>query len=680
MKISLFPQDNPLRLSWHPDPWNTLSLGVEGSFTSTFQETPVTIDGEGVPSINDPRNLPKLGALPSQKIVSSVLGASLVIGGTEWADYVVSLDLMRPLSGETQGRVSLVSSDPRILDPEREGTIRAGQQVSLTVEYAGIVAQELEGWVVEPPKFQIVDRSLGSLEVRIGDLFLLKRQADNGALEAYCGPLPRTTATTAQIFARVRGLPGTWGGEALVEGVSPDFVEGAPWDFLSSLYEPLNYDVRSTASGELAAFPRPPWNLDQALVINSSQAIEAKLDSPLQLPFSKVVGYNNFDRDLGFKTRSTQQSDFSTWDPSNTEAWFLGNNTYKVIKSRYLGDTLIGETVETWGYLPNNTLLPSGSIPQGTTGPCGDYTPPPEVEQVTTRLDIISIRNTNLYFEPHISGGYVVTGRESSLEGWNSVTGDNGDTEIYFGPQESVRENYGHFASPVPRVCPQYFPLYRTYSETTRWARVSRSQVNGIPNYQLTQRSKETWVKSTEELTDGQISQWSKVSEDSSYDAELDRWIGGSNPQEEGSPPNAQFIRSLKVPVQLETEVVLPELEALVGNRTSKPVQFPNAYTERDLIVATERFARETSGLAFSVHLLLDPRVPVQPGTLIRYQRDEETEIHGICWTVETNISGNLGTQSVVLLRTFTEPALFAIRSNQGYKPSETVNYQEPCT
>jgi hypothetical protein len=679
MRISLNPLDQPFKMTWYPDPWDGGTLPIEGQFTSSFQLTPDLIDGQGDPGLDKPEDLPKLGALPSQKIVTSVLGASLIIGGTEWVDNLASMDLMRPLNGETQGRLSLLSSVPSTLDPEKQGSIKAGQPLILGIEYAGLAPQTWQGWVVEPPKFQVIEGNVGSLEVRIGDLFLLKRQSENVSSEIYCGPLPRTTATAAQVFARVRGLPGTWGGEALVEGVSPDFVEGAPWEFLSSLYEVLDYDVRSSAAGSLAAFPRPTWNLEQALVIENYQAIEARLDSPAQLPYSQVIGYNSFERDLGFKTRSTQETDFSSWDPSNTEPWFRGNNTYRVIKSRFLGDTLVGETQETWGYLPNNTLLPQGSIPQGTTGPCGQYTPPPDVEQVTTRLDIIESRNTNLYFEPHISGGYVVTGRESSLEGWAAVDTVDGDTLIYFGPQEAIRENYGHFASPVPRVCPQYFPIYRTYSEITRWNRVKKENIVGVPEYQLTQRSKETWIKGTEEITEGQITQWLKVSETSSYDASLDRWIGGSNPQEQGDPPNAQFIRSLKVPVNIETTVILPEVESLVGPRLSKPVQFPNAYTDRDLIKATERFARETSGLALSIHLLLDPRIPVQPGTLIRYRRDDSTEIHGICWSVETNITGNQATQSVVIMRTFTEPALFAIRSNQGYVPRESVNYQDPC-
>jgi hypothetical protein len=128
--------------------------------------------------------------------------------------------------------------------------------------------------------------------------------------------------------------------------------------------------------------------------------------------------------------------------------------------------------------------------------------------------------------------------------------------------------------------------------------------------------------------------------------------------------------------VSLEVSVRLPELIELFGDRKSKPVSFPNSFTQKELLKATERYAREVSGMAYAIHLKIDPRVPVRPGAQIIYKRGSQ-EIHGLAWSVETNISGPVATQSVILMRTFTEPALYAFR-NEGFLPNQQDS-GNPC-
>jgi hypothetical protein len=535
----------------------------------------------------------------------------------------------------------------------------------------------LGGYIVEPPKFRIESVNVGSLSLRIGDIFLLKRQSETGSLDPYCGELPQTTAQAAQLFARVRGLPGVFGGEALVENINPDFIEGAPWDFLSSLYEVLNFDVRTTVQGVPIAVPRTRFSPDTALVLESYQVTEADWDSPQSLPFSVVPGYNTFNRSLGFRTNQTTTQDFSSWNPGNTEPWFVSNNTYTETTTTTLGDTAVQTITRTWGYIPNSTVVPSEDLPGPSTGPCGEFIPP--VAPVSTRLDVIQTRTFRAYFEPHISGSYVVTGTEETVEGWNTYQNLDTDTVLYFGQLEASREDYTHQAVTNLNVCPQYWDLLRVGTDQTTYARVEVGE--GLePVFQLTSRNITQWSESSDEVTEGQVRSWYAAKSSQSYDSATGTWIGGSLPREENpSPPSAQFINTFKVPVSLEVETTFPELSSLFGERKSKPVQFPNAYTTRDLLTATERYARETAGLAYSIHLLVDPRVPIRPGAAIIYRRPGGADVHGLAHHVEYNCTGPQVTQSVILMRTFTEPGFAAIRENPGFVPESSVSTSNPC-
>lgn len=680
MNITFTNKDQPrLGLTWAPTGFQG-NLSLAGSFVSSFQPTEPGQAGDGLPTIEDPDSLFRLPAKPSARVVTSLTGLSVMIGGLDWAEWVTGLDIMHPLTGETQGSLTLACPNLATLDPYYQPTLVAGAGVEILAEFGGLPAPLLVGgYIVEPPKYQVQDRNLGTLTIRVGDLFLLKRQSENYALEAYCGSLPKTTAEAAQIFARVRGIPGVWGGEALLEGANPDFVDGPPWDYLSSLYEVLNYDVRTSRQGTPVALPRPAWDRSRAIRLTPDQVIEGRLDTGVSKPYSVVIGYNQFERDLGLRQRQTEDTDFSRWDPANTEPYFVSDNTYTVTKTSYLGDTAVQELVETWGYLPDNTLIPDGSVPGPSTGPCGEFIPAPEIQPVTTSLGVIQTSRTVLYFEPHISENYLVVGRETQVQGWSEYTTQAGDTQLYFGDLGSTRETYGHTPIEAPRVCPQYWSILRTYSQTVQYSRVQPQGSKAEPVYQLTTRSTDIWAKDTTELVEGQVTEWNLSRTSQAYDVNTGRWSGGSSPVQQGSPPPAQFIRAYKVPVTLETRVELPELVRLFGVRESRPVQFPNAFTQQDLNRAADRYARETSGLAYSVHIICDPRLAVKPGDLIVYEREPGHEIHGIVWTQEFNVTGTQATQSVVLMRTFTEPSLVAARERAGFSPETQFDTSNPC-
>ena len=656
-------------------------LGFTAEFISPNAGLGAEVPGEGVPDPMDPRTLRKLPAIPSKRVVVSLLGSTFEVEGKDWSDYVTAFDLVRPMNGETQGVIELrTGRNLDTLNPAYETSFSAGKSINLSIKLPGqVVPLLLNGYIVEPPKFKIDNRNVGALSLRIGDLFLLKRQSETGKVEPYCGELPRTTAQAAQVFAQVRGLPGVWGGEAIVENVNPDFVEGPPWDFLSSLYEVLNYDVRTTSQGVPIAVPRTVFNPDTALVLEDYQVSEAEWDSPSSLPFSVVPGFNNFNRDLGYRANDTVREDYSRWNPGDTRAWFISNNTYQIIKTTTLGDTPVQVVTETWGYIPNNTVVPSDAVPSNTVGPCGEFIPPPQVEAVTTRLDLIQTQTYRAYFEPHLSGSYVIVGTETTTQGWNTFQRANADTELYFGQLEGSRETFIHTAIQSEGVCPQYWDVVRVASEELAYGRVSVGE-NTEPEFRLTARTRTNWAESTEEVSEGQVQEWKSTKVTERWDVSTARWIGGELPDGSSlSPPSATFINSFKVPVRLEVETQFPELTALFGEREAKPIQFPNAYTTRDLLVATERYARETAGLAYSIHLLVDPRVPIRPGAAIRYKRPGQNEVHGLAWTVEYNVTGNQATQSVVLLRTFTEPGLAAIRNNPDYLPVSQVDAGNPC-
>lgn len=663
--------------------WDTPAiegLPIEGEFISPNPPVPPAIPGEGPPNINDPATLAKLFPKPSQRIVVSLLSLEFKVEEQDWSNNVVSFDLMRPMHGETQGVVELRSGrSVRLLDPAATGKFKAGSKVSLTVNLPNqSVPLLLGGYIVEPPKFRVEEPNIGALSLRIGDLFLLKRQSETGLIEPYCGPLPRTTAEAASIFARVRGLPGVFGGEALVENINPDFIEGAPWDFLSSLYEVLDYDVRSDINGNPLAVPRTKFNPQTALILEEYQVLEASWDAPQSLPFSKVPGYNTFDRSLGFRVNETTREDFSKFNPSNTEPWFTSNNTYEVVKTTLLGDTAVQVVTQTWGYLPNNTLVPPSGLPTPDTGPCGEFIPPPEVI-VTTRLDIIQTKTYRAYFEGHASGAYIITATEETVEGWNTYQDEDTNTILYFGQLEASKSTYKHQAVINEGVCPQYWEVVRTGEEKFTYARVSVAEFQE-PVFQLTSKQSVTWAESEEVVGEGQVRTWKSSKSSQSYDAKTARWSGGELPVEETlNPPQAQFIREFKVPVSLEIETLYPEFQELFGDRPSKPVQFPQAYTNRELLTATERYARESTGLAYSIHLIVDPRVPIRPGAPIIYKRPGTQEVHGIAWSVEFNCTGSQISQSVILMRTFTEPALLAIRNNPNFIPPTSQSLSSEC-
>jgi len=650
-----------------------------GQFVNPNEAPPAPLPGIGEPSLDRPLELSKLYPLPSKRVVLSILGLTLTIDGVDWAPLVTAFDLVRPMNGETQGVIELrTGRGLSRLDPAANPSLRAGKPVSLSMELPGqTVPLLLGGFVVEPPKFKVEGLNVGSLSIRIGDIFLLKRQSETGQLEPYCGVLPKTTAEAAQIFARVRGLDGVFGGEALVENINPDFIEGAPWDFLSSLYEVLNYDVRSTVQGVPIAVPRTVFNPDTALVLEDYQVSEADWDSPASLPFSKVPAYNSFDRSLGYRVSNTTGENYSRWNPSDTTPWFTNNNSYEVVKTTLLGDTAVQVVTETWGYIPNSAIVFSEDLPGSSTGPCGEFIPP--ALPVSTWLDIIQTKTYRAYFESHLSGSYVITGTEETVVGWNTYQNSDSDTVLYFGQLQASKSTYQHTAVENVNVCPQYWEVLRVGEDTSEYSRVEVTP-NTEPVFQLTQRQVVQWVESQETVSEGQVREWKANRTTQAYDAKNARWIGGqAAPETAQTPPAAQFINVYKVPVSLEAETVFPEFVELFGDRPSKPVQFPNAYTTRDLLTAVDRYARETAGLAYSLHLIVDPRVPIRPGASIIYRRPGTFDVHGLAYAVEFNCTGNEVSQSVILMRTFTEPGLAAIRNNPGYRPASTTDTANPC-
>lgn len=672
--------DSPLYGSWRTQDTQT-GLTVTADFVSPLQDELAPIPGVGTPDIQDPATLTRLPAIPSRRVVTSLESLTLTIDGEDYSSLVTGFDVAKPMHGEVTGVIELRDGrNPYNLDPSVATAIKAGAPVDFEMRLPGqTVPLVKRGFIVEPPRFRLERFNVGSLSLRVGDIFLLKRQSETGRREPYCGNLPNTVAQAAQIFARIRELPGTFGGNAVVENINPDFVEGAPWDFLASLYEVIDFDVRTTAQGEPVAVPRATYNAQTAIELRDWQVSEASFDSPASLPFSKVPGYNNFQRSLGYRSQSQTREDFSRWNPADTQPWFQTNNTYQVIRTQLLGDTEVVVETQTWGYLPNNTLVPSDNLPPAETGPCGEFIPPPTFEPVSTRLDIIQTRRYRVYFEPHISGSYVVVGTEENVTGWNTYQDADGNTILYFGPLEGIRETFSHTPLDRPNVCAKYWDLVRTASETIQYSRVTVGE-NVEPEYRLTQRRQSVWTRSDETITEGQVTEWTVTENTQNYDADAGRWVGGNLPVSSAtSPPTAVFINEFTVPVNLEVETEFPELEQLFGDRESKPVQFPNAYTTRDLLVATERYARETAGLAYSLHLIVDPRIPIRPGNAIRYIRPDGSQIHGLAWSVEYNATGPQTTQSVVLMRTFTEPGLAAVRANPGFVPTDGRNLEDPC-
>lgn len=676
MKLTVRPQDGCLKILWSTQESQERSIGLSGVFESLYESPGTTIPGDLDPSIENPGSLEKLPPIASRSVVTSVLDLELQVGspGISLGSYVTQLDLMRPLSGELEGVVTLGARDWTLIDPQAHKEIRAGSQVSIRVRYAGIWVNLLPfGYIIEPPKFQLIEGSIGSLSIRLGDILALKRQSESD-IEPYCGEIPKSTSQAAQIFARVRGLPGVWGGDALVENLNPDFIDGPPADFLKSLYEGLNYDVRTALDGTPIAVERPRFNPLTAIVVDSSQVIEGELDSPQSIPFSTVKGYNQFDRDMGFRQREENSTDYSNWAPGNTIPWYDSNNTYTTQKDLYLGDTVINQIRETWGYIPLNSTVPATSQ-TATTDPCGNPINPNPVEPTQTRLGIVEREITRINFEPHISGNYLINSQETQKEGWAVFTGSNGDKFLTFGPISASRLSYGHVATPAEGVCPQYWPLQRTYTERLDWNQISTDSQNP-PNYQLVQKQTEAWSQSSVAIAEGQVLTWIAQKTSSTWDPQSRQWVGGSLPVEDGNPPLGSFVRSYKVPVSLEVSVRLPELIELFGDRKSKPIQFPNCFTQKELLKATERYAREVSGMAYAIHLKIDPRIPLKPGSQIIYKRGS-LEIHGIAWSVETNISGPVATQSVILMRTFTEPSLYSFR-NEGFIPNQ-IDSGNPC-
>lgn len=658
-------KDKPLWLTW--------GLGGEGlPLTADFQsvefEAREAEPGEGLPRYDDPDSLYRLPSGFSDHIVTTVQGATVVIGGQPWDQWVTSLDCATPLNGPVVGAITLLSP--------METAIKSGDRVNLAIMLPGVTVGLLaEGYVTEPPKAKWADGLVGTT-VAVGDILEYRRATDTGRIEPYCGPLPRTVSEAADVYTRARGLPFVGGGDLLVEGITPDFVEMAPHPFLSELYAPLNTDVRTSSDGTIIAVPRLPFDRERAILITAAQALEVDFDSPAFPAYSRATAYNNFDRDLGLKTDTQETSDFSGWDASNTEPWFLSNNTYTLTKKAMLGDTAIQTTVETWGYMPNSSVVPK--VEGARQDPCEPNQETPDVP-ISTRLDVISLDTEVLAIEGHISGAYVVTGVDSYRDGWGTYANADGDTVLYNGQLESRREEYQHTVEVGSRVCPQYWPVLRVAKRATRYSRVAWAE-GEQPTLQLVSQLSELWEQSTEAVGEGQVKEWRAVSTTRTFDSKAGRWVGGNSDTGRAfSPPFAQFVGSAKVPVQLEVSLEFPEFRELFGDREAGPIRVPNAFTSEALTRALERQIRESTGLAYGLMLVVDPRLPLRPGASVIYEREGGSRVEGIVFSREFNVSGTEVTQSVVLMRSFTEPGLAAVRNRPGFTTSASVSNANPC-
>lgn len=658
LNIGFQPSGNVTTLSLSTPPLIT-SLELEGIAIDPFSEpdleelpptNPVFEPGE----TNQPPNpyepstdlfnhllLPRITNAPSNVFNISVKDTNILINNIDYSAALYSLDWAVPLSGVSQGNVTLKSAVGTEIDPDFNG-ITQGAKVEISHTLTGQTSRLLTRcFVIGNPTFTLGDDGTYTSSITLGDELSLSSNVTRQRSK-YCGPLPRTTQQLASIYAQTNGLRTRVFpvGHNIEEPVVNNFLTESAYDLLRDLYAPINRDVRCSNTGAIIFPKRPDFNPNQAKHLSYRDVIETENNfSNLFEPYSTVKVYNDFTRELPFSFQSTSQTTVQGLE-SNTKPWFQGGYTETITETRFFGDTEVWVRSTTRGYVPTNPRPWDAALVN--EDPCAEGS-------FSTTFQVINVKTKQITYENHPSGAFLINGERNWEEGKQIFQLESGDYNLFDGRISFTNETIGHVTEPNKAVCK------REYNVVVTRRRKEIYNINSDRDYGFTGWIEERYTSSGESSTLGQSAFtgigkiWNKTTDQGDFSEQEGTWIIQPTITERNvNPLTASFIRPVTQDVTNFSEVSL-----MPGNLEPRPLSASFCYNKTQLDTVGLNYLKEEYGLSKSKVLAVPLSKPINLGDSIYYTDRNGLQNPYIVWTVEVNQTLNEVTKALVLLRVY---------------------------
>lgn len=648
---------SPLVLQAAFDMGNAASFTLDAEYRS-LQEDLDTTQQPGTPGLpaTDPRSFPKIPSHPNRSIITTIKSLNVWVAGVNYGSLATSFDLAYPISGATEGQLVLRNrrSSGLVLNPELNLELKFGAPITIQQLINGITLTRLVGFIVETPRYDLIDRNIEQLTLRVGDILALKRQDNSIVQKRLCADLPRRAGDAANLYLQRRGITATLPRAHKLEEVPTEYLELDPHSFLQELYDPVNLDIRTSPEGGLLAVPRalPGDFPDNFIPINWRNVQETQFDSSAQLPISRVIAGNTFKRNNGFEFQTETYETFSLgYSATDTRPWFARGSTRTVVTAVYLAGIQVYRREDLYGRVPLSTEVLVSAV--NNDDPC-DQSPP----VLVGAEQLVSSRVERLFYSKHRrSDSFLINGSRTQKRGFGvyQATNIGGDRvyRFYDGVLEDTVEKIKNKALKDVRVCRRDWIHIKQQIEVSRYERV-QLEPDAEPVLLLVEEKNTRYNRNLGVLIEeGERRPWRKRESSREYDTEQQFWTEQPIRETKQDPPQSDWIRPELVDVDLTLGVTDDALLARFGLREGKPITVPQAFSKEQLERFARRYLVEQAGDSFGFLLTLSPRFPVRLGDQVEFLRKDGTIVRGLVTSYELNQTGVLCTASILVQRWF---------------------------
>lgn len=568
-----------------------------------------------------PRLTPK-----TPEFINTVASIEVTINRVDYTKCFDSFDATYPLNGSTIGTLKLIEVYPFDLD----SIAIEGDEVIITLN-----SDKYYFRVINTPKYY-EDNEAYKLDINLGDELELFSNSIR-IKPKYCGAIPDNSGAIATLYAQLLGLrtiksmPYGHIIKDKTDGFNMALANESIWDYLSSLYAPIDYDVRTAFNGQVEVKPRPYFDIANSLSINAINCITVESLSGNFEPLTRIKVSNNYSiiKPLTIETKTFRSI---TGDASNTKPFFQNGYQETLETHTYLGDTLIYKKVENWGYVPTDAQPWNNS--QVNPGVC-------ETGFTSTVFQLIATKTDSVTYSAYYDS-YLIDKEEYWDRGLELVE-SSGSYTLVNRLNEYRIKTYFNRPQPSISVCKKdYIHLSLRIREDVY------KIVNDVFSHYSFDDISYTLVGSS--ITDldaysGVGDVWNSINSKGEYDSNAGKIITQPIVENLADPPNARVISP-------KTENYINYFTYSLGTDTRitpNTVDAPFCYDLEQLETFARRYLLEQYGLSNSIQIELPYTHPAKLGSSIRFTDSKGVTKNYVVHHLEINASDKV-TKTLTLL------------------------------
>lgn len=588
--------------------------------------------------------LPRLQNKRSTAILIGVQSTKILLGRTsqDISPHFLSGDIQDPLTGSSVGTLKFAD---RVTSSNLDLT-QLAYNVGMPIVWQhcknGNCSLVKRLYLLSIPQIDVSQDNLTTLTFNCGDELELFSKLLREPNVLYCGLPPRNAREAARIYTKYNGLftQAFPPGHSLIEPPN-QFLNESPYDFLQSLYSPVDYDVRSDKLSNIVVIPRKQFDPTTAIPLSFLECLELSLPIVSQYkPYSRVRAYNQYKEITDIKGKKQTLRSISGV-PTNTNPWFQNGYTETEENIWTIGDTVVSRNKRSFGWIPTDATFTI------ELDPCAES--PLDVEWGVFKREVFS-----LGYSQHISGSFLVhSQREYTDETLVRETITEGIGELLELRTSFKITEYKNVPQINPKVCEKDYIHYALQTITQEYGLDDTDTLIKLSGSGKTYRARGVDTDSTNSYVGTGID-WLEINTSGRWDADLKTWIKQPpNYVDNSTPPNSPWIRPNSLDKQAFTTVTSNLIENQFGRLEAPPINSPNCFNLSELTTFANRWLREKAGLSRALSLVVPYTKPLALGRSVLYTDRNGNVTPYTVYSVEINQTLNQATKTVVLMREY---------------------------